>query len=215
MKMTLKDTSEGNYKFIMAATAQNHFPFSKDKYDKYDINVKNTTYSAEDTALLRSYAQGIYDASKELNNLYQMIKKLDVPTIIVFFGDHLPYIIDSHSSQPYLESSYFTSQDKTIYNLRKYTTKAAILSNYDIKTDDIEYMNANYLGAYVLNKLDLNISSYFKYVEDMRKKIQVFNRQGLYQNNEIIPFDNTDKIIQEAIKSYKYVQYKNFYEISK
>ena len=30
-----------------------------------------------------------------------------------------------------------------------------------------------------------------------------------------IPFDNTDKIIQEAIKSYKYVQYKNFYEISK
>lgn len=211
----LKDTSEGNYKFIMAATAQNHFPFSKDKYDKYDINVKNTTYSAEDTALLRSYAQGIYDASKELNNLYQMIKKLDVPTIIVFFGDHLPYIIDSHSSQPYLESSYFTSPDKTICNLREYTTKAAILSNYDIKTDDIEYMNANYLGAYVLNKLDLNISSYFKYVEDMRKKIQAFNRQGLYQNNEIIPFDNTDKIIQEAIKSYKYVQYKSFYEISK
>ena len=49
----------------------------------------------------------------------------------------------------------------------------------------------------------------------MRKKIQAFNRQGLYQNNEIIPFDNTDKIIQEAIKSYKYVQYKSFYEISK
>ena len=64
-------------------------------------------------------------------------------------------------------------------------------------------MNANYLGAYVLNKLDLNISSYFKYVEDMRKKIQAFNRQGLYQNNEIIPFVNTDKIIQEAIMRYK------------
>lgn len=211
----LKDTSDGNYKFIMAATAQNHFPFPEDKYDKYDVNVKSTVYSAEDTALLKSYAQGIFDASKELNNLYQMIQELDVPTIIVFFGDHLPYIVDSKSKQPYLESSYFTSQDKKIYNLRKYTTKAAILSNYNIKTDDIEYMNANYLGAYILNKLDLNISSYFKYIEATRKKVQVFNRQGLYQNNKIISFEDADKNIQEAIKDYKYVQYKSFYEISK
>lgn len=211
----LKDTSKGNYKFIMAATGQNHFPFPADKYDKYDVNVKSSVYQTEATNMLRSYAQGLYDASKELNNLYKMIQDLDVPTIIVFYGDHLPYIVDSNGVEPYLSSSYFTTDDEKINNLRKYTTKAVILSNYKIKTDDIEYMNASYLGAYVLNKLDLNISSYFKYIEATRRKIQVFNRQGLYENNEIISFDNTNKSTQKAINDYKYVQYKSFYEISK
>ena len=208
----LKDTSKGNYKFIMSASSQNHFPFSADKYKKYDINVKKTEYSKESTEMLRSYAQGIYDASKELNNLYKMIQELDVPTIIVFFGDHLPYIVDDSGSEPYMESSYLSTDDPTLNNLRKFTTKAVILSNYDIKTDDIEYMNANYLGAYVLNKLDLDISNYFKYIEATRKKVSVFNRQGIYKNGEIVLYNDIDKEEQKTLNDYRHVQYGSFYD---
>ena len=41
----LKNTKEGEYKFIMTASGQNHFPYTEDKYEKYDISVKNTEYS--------------------------------------------------------------------------------------------------------------------------------------------------------------------------
>ncbi len=208
----LKDTSKGNYKFIMAASGQNHFPYPTDKYSKYDINVTNTSYSKEGTAMLKSYAQGLYDASKELNNLYEMIQDLDVPTIIVFFGDHLPYIVDSNGVDLYLASSYFNTDDEQLNYMRKFTTKAVILSNYDIETDDIEYMNASYLGAYVLNKLDLNISNYFKYIESTRTKIPVFNRQVLYKDKNIISLDKLEYDDQKAIKDYKYVQYGSFYD---
>ncbi|MBQ4323760.1 MAG: sulfatase-like hydrolase/transferase, partial [Clostridia bacterium] len=110
----LKDTSEGNYKFIMTATAENHFPYDADKFDAYDIEAFSDTLNEEQLGMIRSYAQGIYDADKELNRLYEMIQTLDVPTILVFYGDHLPHIVDSKENTPYLDSSYFNTENEAL-----------------------------------------------------------------------------------------------------
>lgn len=208
----LKDTKEGEYKFIMTASGQNHFPYTEDKYEKYDVSVKNTEYSKQSTNMLKSYAQGIYDASKELNNLYKMIQNLDTPTIIVFFGDHLPYIIDDDGVEPYISAKYFNTENKYVNDMRKHTTKAVILSNYDIEVDDIKYMNANYLGAYVLNKMDLKVSNYFKYIDDLRKKVPVYNRNAVYMNNNTTLRSDLDYNTKKALEDYKFVQYGSFYE---
>ena len=208
----LKNTKEGEYKFIMTASGQNHIPYTEDKYEKYDISVKNTEYSKKSTNMLKSYAQGVYDASKELNNLYKMIQDLDTPTIIVFFGDHLPYIIDDDGVEPYISAKYFNTENKYVNDMRKHTTKAVILSNYDIETDDIKYMNANYLGAYVLNKMDLKVSNYFKYIDDLRKKVPVYNRNAVYMNNNTTLRSDLDYNTKKALEDYKFVQYGSFYE---
>lgn len=210
----LKDTSVGNYKFIMSATGQNHFPYTSDKYkeNELDIKVTKSDFSDESNILLRNYAQGLYDASKELNNLYNKIQELDVPTIVVFYGDHLPYMVDSNGIDPYMESSYFNTNDEKLNNIRKYTTKVVILSNYDIETDDIKYMNASYLGAYILNKMDLNISNYFKFIDDTRKKVSAFNRQGIYLGDRVVDFDDMNNSVKLTINNYKNVQYGSFYE---
>lgn len=208
----LKNTKEGEYKFIMTASGQNHFPYTEDKYEKYDVSVKNTEYSKKSTNMLKSYAQGVYDASKELNNLYKMIQDLDTPTIIVFFGDHLPYIIDDDGVEPYISAKYFNTENKYVNDMRKHTTKAVILSNYDIETDDIKYMNANYLGAYVLNKMDLKVSNYFKYIDDLRKKVPVYNRNAVYMNNNTTLRSDLDYNAKKALEDYKFVQYGSFYE---
>lgn len=208
----LKNTKEGEYKFIMTASGQNHFPYTEDKYEKYDISVKNTEYSKKSTNMLKSYAQGVYDASKELNNLYKMIQDLDTPTIIVFFGDHLPYIIDDDGVEPYISAKYFNTENKYVNDMRKHTTKAVILSNYDIETDDIKYMNANYLGAYVLNKMDLKVSNYFKYIDELRKKVPVYNRNAVYMNNNTTLRSDLDHNTKKALEDYKFVQYGSFYE---
>lgn len=208
----LKNTKEGEYKFIMTASGQNHFPYTEDKYEKYDVSVKNTEYSKKSTNMLKSYAQGVYDASKELNNLYKMIQDLDTPTIIVFFGDHLPYIIDDDGVEPYISAKYFNTENKYVNDMRKHTTKVVILSNYDIETDDIKYMNANYLGAYVLNKMDLKVSNYFKYIDDLRKKVPVYNRNAVYMNNNTALRSDLDYNAKKALEDYKFVQYGSFYE---
>lgn len=207
----LENTEKGKYKFIMSATAQNHFPYNEDLYPKYDVNVKETVYSGEDVTILRNYAQGVFDADKELNNLYNKIQELDTPTIIVFYGDHLPYTVDSKGEDPYINSSYFNTLDPDLNELRMKTTKGVILSNYNIETEDLEYINASYLGAYIINKLDLEISDYFKFINNTRKIVPVFNRKNVYLD-DVYDYDELDEKVKDALKNYEYVQYANFYE---
>lgn len=211
----LSTTTNGNYKFIMAATGQNHYPYSGDVYDKYDINVTKTSYNNEETKILRNYAQGIYDADKELNNLYEKIQELETPTIIVFYGDHLPYTLSEDGTDPYIASKYFNTENESLNTLRKYTTKAVILSNYNIEIDDLDYINASYLGSYIINKLDLEISDYFKFIDNTREILPVFNRTTIYKNNTTYSYDTASIELLQTINNYKYVQYGSFYEYIK
>lgn len=211
----LLNTEEGKYKFIMAATGQNHYPYDSVIYDEYDVHVTYTTYSEEDTTILRNYAQGIYDADKELNNLYEKIQELDTPTIIVLYGDHLPYTLNSKGSDPYTGAEYFNTENEDLNELRKKTTKAVILSNYDIEIDDLEYINVSYLGAYIINKLDIEISDYFKSVNNIRKIAPVFNRNTIYLNNTTYSYDEVSEEVKDTLKNYEYIQYGSFYEYIK
>lgn len=203
----LKSTSVGNYKFIMSATGQNHFPFEADKYYRYDINIKETTLNAEDATLLRTYAQGIYDADKAIYQLYNDIQKLDTPTIVVYFGDHLPYIVNKKGKSSYLNTKYFNDELK---ELKEYTSKAMIFANYDIAFEDIEYINSSYLGAYVANKMDIELSNYFKFIDYTRTLVPVFNRNHYYD----IESGNLKDIseVEDTLKTYQNVQYMSFYD---
>lgn len=213
----LKTTSKGNYKFIMAASGQNHFPYlDKYKESDYDVKIKSTKYDKEATNMFRSYAQGIYDADKALNQLYKKIQNLDTPTIVVMFGDHQPYMGKKDNTSDYLQNSYFNTNDEIINDIRLHTTKAVILANFKLDTsDNLKFINSSYLGAYVLNKMDLKVSDYFKFVDYSRKTIPVFNRSVIYNSktNTYTKMDQATKREKGAINNYKNVQYYKFFDI--
>lgn len=205
--------TENDYKFIMADSAENHFPYPANKFKKsdYEVSVTSSNYTKEETGMLRSLAQGIYDADKTLGMLYQKICELDTPTIIVFFGDHLPYLINKKGENILFKSSYFNTENASLNELRKYTTKSVILSNYDIELDNLEYINLNYLGNYVINNMDLEISPYFKYINTLMKKVPVFNKTTYLKNNTTYSLeDNSEE--SKLINEYTSIMYYNFYE---
>ena len=209
----LKTSSPSNLKFIECATGQNHFPYERE-YDYYDININNNNnnLSKEDRTILRTYAQGLYDADKSLNYLYNKIKKLDTPTVIVFFGDHLPYTVNSKGKNVYLESDYFNTNNEYLNNVREYTTKYVILANFDLGENNLGFINSSYLGAYIINKMDLKISDYFKFVDYTRTIIPAFNRQAIIKNDKVISLENMNKKEKEQLQKYKIVQYNMFYD---
>lgn len=212
----LKTTSKDNYKFIMAASGQNHFPYlDKYKESDYDVKIKSTKYDKEATEMFRSYAQGIYDADKALNLLYKKIQDLDTPTIVVMFGDHQPFMTKKDNTSDYLQNSYFNTNDEIINDIRLHTTKAIILANFKLDTsDNLEFINSSYLGAYVLNKMDLKVSDYFKFIDYSRKTIPVFNRSVIYNSktNTYTKMDQATKQEKGAINNYKNVQYYKFFD---
>ena len=212
----LKTTSKDNYKFIMAASGQNHFPYlDKYKESDYDVKIKSTKYDKEATEMFRSYAQGIYDADKALNLLYKKIQDLDTPTIVVMFGDHQPFMTKKDNTSDYLENSYFNTDNENLNDIRLHTTKAIILANFKLDTsDDLDFINSSYLGAYVLNKMDLKVSDYFKFIDYSRKTIPVFNRSVIYNSktNTYTKMDQATKQEKGAINNYKNVQYYKFFD---
>lgn len=209
----LKDTTEGNYKFIMAATAENHFPYDANRFPITDVVANSEKLNKEQLGMISSYAQGIYDADKALGKLYKKIQTLDVPTIIVFYGDHLPHIVDSKGNKPYIESEYFNTENQGLNYMRTYTTKAAILANFDLDTsDDFDYINASYLGAYVLNKLNLNISDYFKFIDSSRSQLPVFNKNCAFLDGGTVELENLSDEQAALLKNLSFARYRWFYD---
>lgn len=162
--------------FYMVLTAEAHMPFNVSKFDKYDIEVTDSNLSEEETGILKSYAQGIYDADKMLGKVYDYIQTIDEPTILVFYGDHLPFLQTSDGNNIYDNIDYFNTGDETLDTFRKYNTGCLILDNYDITYDKKEYMSPYLIMPYILNHMDISLSPYYKW---------------LYTTVDIYPASNT------------------------
>lgn len=161
----LEQKQDGEKIFYMTETIQNHMPFSIEKYENYDISIKNSKLTEEENNTILSYAQGVHDADKQLNRLYEYIKEYKEPTILIFLGDHLPYLYTEKGKNALESISYFNTGDELEDIYRKYNTQALILSNYNIDTNEMpNYLSNNMILTYIVNHLDIELSSYYKWL---------------------------------------------------
>ena len=194
--------------FYMTMTMETHMPYSAKKYKKYDIDIVNSKFSKSLNGKIKSYAQGVYDADKQLGRLYEYIKTLDEPTIIVFYGDHLPHIMDDKFIK------YFNTENKLQNLYRKYNTQSLILANFDIdklkeENKELKYLGPDLLGAYLLNHMDINVSDYFKWVYSTRNIIGASNRYvSIDQNGQLFYTDELKGEKEELYELRKRVQYR-------
>ena len=202
-------------KLLIYATGEGHMPCSENKFDKYDVSIKNTSLNDEDTKLIKCYAQGVYDADKELGNLFKQINEINEDTIVIFFGDHHPYITNSKGENIYLNLSYFNTGDKNRDNLRKFTTKSVIFSNYIDKMDkSIKYINLNYLSAYVYAHLNIIDKDFYNFVNNTRKEIPVFSRNYIYDpvGDKITTIEKLNQDQKQTLDNFRNVQYYEFFD---
>jgi len=161
----LEKKQDGEKIFYMTETIQNHMPFGIEKYENYDISIKSSTLTEEENNTILSYAQGIHDADKQLNRLYEYIKEYEEPTILIFLGDHLPKLITEKGTNALRSISYFNTGDELEDTYRKYNTQALVLSNYNIDTSEMpNYLSNNLLLTYIVNQLNIDLSSYYKWL---------------------------------------------------
>ena len=125
----LENKKENEKLFYMNCTIESHMPFIEEKYDKYDFEIEDSTLNKAQTSVIKSYAQSCYDADVELGRLYEFIKTYEEPTILVFFGDHLPFLSDPDTSDDLLSKlKYFNTGDKLLDTYRKYNTRCSYFS---------------------------------------------------------------------------------------
>jgi len=207
----MNDKEKDKKLFYMTLTMQNHMPYTKDKYKKYDIKITKSNLSKENNEELLSYAQGVYDTDKELKRLYDYIKTYDEPTMIVFYGDHLPYLESSENLE------YFNTKDNVLNTYRKYNTQSLVLANFDMNNlieenkSNLQYMGIDTLSSYILNHMDIEISDYYKWLYSTRNTIGASNRfVSIDQKGKVYYTDNLTGKMQETNKLRKNIQYNQF-----
>ena len=78
--------------FSFNVTYQNHGPYSTDYAWFSDIYVPQESLSSSDWHIINNYLWGIQDTARRMQAMVDEFRSIDEPVILVFFGDHKPWL---------------------------------------------------------------------------------------------------------------------------
>jgi phosphoglycerol transferase MdoB-like AlkP superfamily enzyme len=166
--------------FIFALTMQNHGAYDKDRYAEREITVSgHLPDSLRDR--LATYAQGVKDADTSLQMMTAHFQQSWRPTIILFFGDHLPYF--GPGMAVYRESGFIPSKDSTAHDtsLEDYrklmTTPFLLWSNVKGEKMTFETLSTFYLGHYLLEAAGVDHPFFGTFLGQMASLFPGFSRK--------------------------------------
>lgn len=210
---TLEEKPDDEKIFHLTCTIESHMPFYRDKYDEdeYDISVETSTLNESMTDALLSYAQGCYDADRELGRLYEYIMNYDEPTILVFFGDHLPFVPDTETQEDTMNYlKYFNTDDELLNTYRKYNTQGVIVANFDLgDTSKWDYLSADMILTNIINNMDIEISDYYKWLDATSDILPASNRLvSCDTDGNLYWTENLEGEMKETLDLRENMQYK-------
>ena len=149
----LMDRQEGPT-FLFTITMENHQPYRALDEANIRIQVNCPALSEESHTALTTYTQGLYDADQMLGMLREWIDSRERPTVLVFFGDHLPTLGSNFLA--YNETGFVDTSDGTSTEERQklYSTPFLIYSNRELEGGLFENRTGNRISDYnLLNSL--------------------------------------------------------------
>ncbi|WP_270171140.1 sulfatase-like hydrolase/transferase [Paenibacillus sp. SYP-B4298] len=166
--------------FIYAVSMENHGPYRLGKNKENTVKVSGL--GEESTAILETYTQALTDADESLKMLVEAFKDSSEPTMIVFFGDHLPMLGEDYSV--YKEAGYFEDSVKYEDYLNMFNVPFVIWDNFtsgEQGSYNDTYISAFELGPLVLDRAGVQGNELTRYVDGMfRKGLTFLPRQDFY-----------------------------------
>ncbi len=185
--------------FMHVVTMQNHFPFYEGKHGKETISIEGLT--EESKAELEAYSQGLKESDRAMKNLFDELAKLDKPTVVVFFGDHLPSISDAIYKQ-----GGFPSQDSTEGERLYSETPLFIYSNYDLEKKDLNTVSPAFLGVTLFDVLNKPLTPYYALLENLKTKLPGL-KSGIFIDSEDKIKSQLTREEQDLLAEYELIQY--------
>ena len=190
--------SSGVPDFTYAVTIQNHMSYTEDKYGDYACPKVETTVelSPEVQTAVDVYAEGIRDANAMLKELTEFYSAQSEPVLLIFFGDHLPYLCDNRAGYRELglaAADVSGTEDPFAAYTAPYliwcNEAGAELLDFDRTIESLELpgsgrMSACYLGAAVLELTGRGeASSWFGFLNEARRELPVIHG-GTYMDTD-------------------------------
>ena len=172
--------------FHYMTTIQNHMSYTADKYGPdytYPEAPLTTEVSDSVRTMLEVYAEGARDGDAMLGALRDYFAQRSEPVVLVFFGDHLPYLGDNQLAYTELgmaEEPYWAE-------LISYETPYVIWANdaafeqldWSVAEELPETISAAFLGAAAAELTGHSQqSSWFSFLNDLRREFPVVQKNA-------------------------------------
>lgn len=196
--------------FLFCVTMQNHADFSA-RYDNmaYDIKINNVlkedgshyTYAENYVSLLR-------ESDDALAYLIEYLKQSDEPTIVVFFGDHLPTMEAGFYDEMLGTSlSTITIED----SVELYNTSYFVWANYDLGDSIGEdgITSPNFLGQDVLDLAGIKSPASRACLRVLENEISAISSIAVYdkEGNPHTDYSTLPEKTARMISDYSFIQY--------
>ncbi|MEC0267985.1 LTA synthase family protein [Paenibacillus anseongense] len=188
------DLSDGP-DFVFANTMENHFHFFPGKFPKNTFDVTGDM-SPSSQGMLETLAQGINASDRMLKELVEYYEKKGEPTIIAFWGDHLPALGDDYAT--YIDTKYISGKDDPDFLKKMYSVPLVVWNNFDTERKDKLNISPSYLGPYLIELSKQQGSYYTNYLSQLSKKIPIIPPKDYFEAMHIN---------EQDLKDYETLQY--------
>ncbi len=196
--------------FHFTVTLQNHGPYMDYETERGTVLKRPEGLSDELYYTLNNYFLGLSDADAMLFDLTEYFNEKDEPVVIVFFGDHLPYIDAENEG---FDAIGYDISPETVEGLKRhYSTPYIIWGNDAFKktgrrVGQQEDISANFLSVKLFDYLGIRKPRYFQFLSDVSKELNVISSHFFEKDGELlreIPEES-----KNLITNYQYLQYYN------
>ncbi len=207
--------------FMYTVTLQNHLTYNYGKYG-YEPALPPVKTELSDRAreYLSVYCEGVRDTADAVYELAQYLDGVDEPTLLVFFGDHLPNLGEDFLT--YRELGCEIGKTGSVAErLSAYETPFVIYANNsfcqsrDFEKDaaklgiDGKTISDIYLGAAVCELIGFDgVDPYIDFLNDARRVLPAFNeKDDIYVQPDGSVLDNAADKQREILKKLDILQY--------
>jgi len=187
-----KDQNTKLFSFLV--TMQNHADYTN-AWDsqKYDIKIEN--FAGYDFSATEHYLSLLRESDDALKDLITYFQNEDEPTIIVFFGDHKPFL-DPDFYSTLLEADLGNISIRECVDI--YTTPYFVWANYPLDLEDQSIISPNLLGQRVLDMAGVSYPDERAILGVMQNEMDALSAIAVYESED--SFYTSDDILPEALR---------------
>ncbi|MBQ8606218.1 MAG: LTA synthase family protein [Clostridia bacterium] len=169
-----KSTDKPN--FVFGITMENHQAYAKTDPSQVIIDVKNEKLSQDILDSVVTYTQGVYTADLSLKKLVDYIDGREKPTVLLFFGDHLPTLGPNQAAYKQAGNVSSGEYDTEDYDFL-YSTPYLVYSNYgvDLSVFEDKEISTYYMLSLLADCTKTEKTPYMNYLLDNFESLTKYN----------------------------------------
>ena len=177
--------------FSFNVTYQNHGPYSADYAWFPEVFVPQGELNSSDWYIINNYLWGVQDTGRRMQEMADRFRTIDEPVILVFFGDHKPWLGEQSVTYDALGIDIRGGTDDSFYNY--YATEYLFWANDAAKAvlgSELTGVGPDISPCYLMNLLFEQCGwsgpGYMKLTNEVMAQVPLLHTSGRYLSGGVL-----------------------------